>query len=1131
MRKIEKRKNRAEKCIFILVCLFISACHIPVAAHGEQEINDDAGAGIIDTNSVSMEEPDIDPVKIEAILGEIAQTRKEAITNLEKHLGVWPDADPDGSLRLLLAGLYQEEATEEYEREFELYDQGVMVEPPVLEYDPSIKLYQTLLDGFPDAPITDRILYHLGYCLSANGENETAIDSWTSLGQDYPESEYAAEAWMRVGEILFDDYRFDEAADAYRQVLSYWDSIYFDKALYKLGWVSYLIDEYDDAISYFIFLLNENEKNEAEEGEVSRERNRLGLEQEALEYAALSFIEHGGVGTFRIFNENSDEYPYLPDILVKMGEFYEKREWFEAAIEAYDSHAELYPLHLSGPKVRLSSIRAHEQIEDFEGSMISREALALQFGAGSEWAEVNGDSKEAEGMLQFAAGSLYDAAKYFHREGKQAGDEATCLRALDDYQILLDAYPTFDKRVEAIYAMADCYFTVDMFTDAGRQYMTVARAEEQTDSLRSLAALNGIASAEQSLENAPEDADSLARETLMDYCFYYIGHFPESDKTPLIRYKRGELYFAAGEFDSAGTDFSTVKDCENEELSAKAVRMLARSRYQVEDYTGAEIWFRSAADYSSGETRTEMENMALVSLYKQADVLKSADRLQDAAQVYEKIAKVQTDQTEAVDALFEAATLYSTVSESLTVSYPDSAANISTRAAETFESLASLYPASEFAPKALYNAAYLREGREEFLLAAENYRNISKKYSGSEYADNAAFLYASNLEKGGMGEEAFQAFRTYAKTRQDPHRRLSSYLKMVQGFSERGKPSKTNYYVIQTYKLDKECKEKGIELDQAALSEIFFAGATITSKRFEEVELKQPLNKNLKKKKQLLDTLIRECLGTAALKVAPWTFAATYRMGEAFEHYYNALINAELPSNLSPVEQDIYIIELEEAAEPFVNKAVQAYSAVCRQSSELGIESEWPDKALIRLEILDPSIHEETVALMERSSGDAGVEDEREPAAESVEDQLASLTPEDESLSIVETLESIPGHVDETESHVVSEDNHTGSPQPSFTEILRQHDSKLLYGGIGTGAISVMAFVAVDNGTTIGVASGLISAALLGTWSYFNFVENESENLGASTIPSDKKYILTASGPGIWSGKPGLGFNIFFRGL
>jgi len=411
MRKIEKRKNRAEKCIFILVCLFISACHIPVAAHGEQEINDDAGAGIIDTNSVSMEEPDIDPVKIEAILGEIAQTRKEAITNLEKHLGVWPDADPDGSLRLLLAGLYQEEATEEYEREFELYDQGVMVEPPVLEYDPSIKLYQTLLDGFPAAPITDRILYHLGYCLSANGENETAIDLWTSLGQDYPESEYAAEAWMRVGEILFDDYRFDEAADAYRQVLSYWDSIYFDKALYKLGWVSYLIDEYDDAISYFIFLLNENEKNEAEEGEVSRERNRLGLEQEALEYAALSFIEHGGVGTFRIFNENSDEYPYLPDILVKMGEFYEKREWFEAAIEAYDSHAELYPLHLSGPKVRLSSIRAHEQIEDFEGSMISREALALQFGAGSEWAEVNGDSKEAEGMLQFAAGSLYDAAK------------------------------------------------------------------------------------------------------------------------------------------------------------------------------------------------------------------------------------------------------------------------------------------------------------------------------------------------------------------------------------------------------------------------------------------------------------------------------------------------------------------------------------------------------------------------------------------------------------------------------------------------------------------------------------------------------------------------------------------------
>ena len=1131
MRKIGKSKILANASVMLLSASCFLVINFPGVVFGQQEILDNAQADQVDSNGVPVESQGADTSRIDAILGEINQTRNDAIVKLEEYIGKYQDADPDGRMRLMLAGLYKEEAVEVYGRQFELYDQGIIVEPPVVDYDPSIRLYRALIEEFPEGKTTDRILYHLGYCLAASGDRETAVDLWTSLGLNYPESEYAAECWMRAGEILFDDYLFDEAAVAYRNVLGYWDSIYFDKALYKLGWVSYLIDEYDEAISYFVFLLNDSENAGEQAGGTAGEKDRLGLEKEALEYAALSFIEHGGVETFNAFNENAGEHSYLPTILEQMGQYYEKRGWYEAAIEAYDSHAELYPLHLSGPKVRLSSIRAHEQIEDFEGSMSSREALAFQFGAGSEWALVNSEHKEAEGMSQFAAGSLYDAARFFHREGKQSGDEGTCLRAINDYQVLLEAYPDFDQSVEAVYAMADCYFTVEMFDDAGEQYMTVAGTASESDSLRSKAALNGIVSAEKHLESVPAEEDSLARGVLMENCCYFLAEFPESPKNPLVRYKRGELYFAAGEFDSAGVDFIVVKENEDRELSSKAVRMLARSRYQVEDYTGAETWFRHAAEFSSGETRTEMENMALVSLYKRADALKTTDQLEEAAEIFEKIAIVQTDRVGAVEALFEAASLFSTVAESLVVSNPDSAASLNGRAAVTFERLASIHPSSELAPKAFYNAALIREKREDFLQASKNYRNLSKNYPGSEYADEAAFLYALNLEKGGAGEEAFQTYRVYAKTRLDPHRRLSSYLKMVDGFLERGKPSKANYYVIQTYKLKNECEGTGVELDQATLSEIFFSGAEITYKRFEEVELKQPLEKNLKKKQRLLNTVIRECLETAGLKVAPWTFASTYRMGEAFEHYYNSLLNAELPAGLSAVELDIYIIELEDAAEPYIDKAVQAYSAVCRQSAELGIESEWPGKALIRLEFLDPSAHDNIQAFMGSSSSSGVDEGENLPGGESVDDQLASLAPEGNSGSIEEALESIPDHVDESEAMDLKKVPHSDSVRPPFPEILRQHERKFLYGGVGAAGVSVAAFTVMDNGTALGISSGVISALFLGTWSYFNFVENENGNMGTSASSPGRDFNVVDRGPGVWNGKPGLGFRIYFRGL
>ncbi|MCO4760900.1 MAG: tetratricopeptide repeat protein [Myxococcales bacterium] len=256
--------------------------------------------------------------QIDKIDAEQSKLRKEAIARLESFIFRHRRHDrytPDAMFRL--AELYYEDSIATYnysqdhfDEQQDLYNRGKLLDPPVekdKEFSRSIALYKYLhwvptgtrmkpLSGklagvvmpkrWPNYRHADAALYLQGYCEAEMGEYDKAIATLSSLERHYPKSKYRAEAWLRVGELYFDNNEFEQAADAYRRAAATKNPKMYGLALYKLGWAHFQMYRYPEAVAWFQKLIEYYDENKAK-----GTKQGADLRKEAIEYLAKSLAE------------------------------------------------------------------------------------------------------------------------------------------------------------------------------------------------------------------------------------------------------------------------------------------------------------------------------------------------------------------------------------------------------------------------------------------------------------------------------------------------------------------------------------------------------------------------------------------------------------------------------------------------------------------------------------------------------------------------------------------------------------------------------------------------------------------------------------------------------------------------
>lgn len=99
----------------------------------------------------------------------------------------------------------------------------------------------------PDREGVDELVFQLGYFQLQAGKGAQGAQTMRYLLDSYPQSDYVPEAWLMVGERLFENAAFDKALAAYSKVDSFQGSRMRPYAKYKSAWTLYNLGRFDEA--------------------------------------------------------------------------------------------------------------------------------------------------------------------------------------------------------------------------------------------------------------------------------------------------------------------------------------------------------------------------------------------------------------------------------------------------------------------------------------------------------------------------------------------------------------------------------------------------------------------------------------------------------------------------------------------------------------------------------------------------------------------------------------------------------------------------------------------------------------------------------------------------------------------
>ncbi len=720
--------------------------------------------------------------------------REAAIIRFQEFLARYPDDrqfTPDAMFRL--AELYYEKSNDDFDLATAAHREEAKKaaadgrEPPpepLKSYAPSIALYQQLITGFPDNRFAHGMYYLLAYCLGEMGQGEEAQVAYQTLIERYPDSPFVPEAWVRLGDWHFDAVKADSlqsAARAFTKMYDFPAHPLFARAIYKLGWTYYRMDDFDHAVESFTRLLDHYV------AEARKTGGKAGGDvwPEAIQYTAISFADEawGGVERARAFFAAKGGRPYESEVFARLGDVYFDGTKYALAVEAYQQVLAAAPLAPDAPKIQAKIMLAWSRDRQFEKEAKEREVLVRMYSEGTPWWEKNKDDPDLlatvrelteKGMLR-AASFHHAQAQTFKQEGKLEAAVAEYRIAARAYGDYLARFPHAKQAYELSYNFADCLYNALDFEAAARVYAAV-RDDPAGDRYESEAALSAVISWEGEITRLQRNGELQDRKVLLSTdrketevvrveaippAFVHlvqdsdvlVSRYPGHEKAAALGYKAGEVFYKYGDFDEARCRFEEVVGrWPGAEVAQFAANLIIESYLTMKDWAAVE---QASARLQSSEVaknpslHATLQKFKLGGRFKRAMQLMEAKEWEAAAKLFLALVAEEPRHAFADKALYNAASCF------------ESARRFES-ALRLYERIAIEYPRADLADEALFRVGYNAENTYDFDKAVDRYLALVENYPGSKHRKDALYNAARSLENLQRYDKAASAFARYA---------------------------------------------------------------------------------------------------------------------------------------------------------------------------------------------------------------------------------------------------------------------------------------------------------------------------------------------------------------------------------
>ncbi|HHL40018.1 MAG TPA: tetratricopeptide repeat protein [Deltaproteobacteria bacterium] len=817
--------------------------------------------------------------------------------------------------------LYKKEM-EEYEAAVERYEKGEITEEPIApvrDYGELIDRLAVLAGRNRFGRGADALRYALGYALYEDGRVDEAVEVFEGLIGDFPRTPYYVEVSFRLGEIYFETGQMGEAIESYERVLAHPDSVFYFKAIYKLAWVYYKLDEFENAADSFFTIMESF-------GEQGRERASTGLWEEGFSGAVMALSHFARIEKAVDYLRSRGVRAYTPGVLQSLGSTLHEAGRYEEALYVYNVFVELFPEDERTPFTYAVIAELYDELDKADRAMSTRWDLAQRYNPTTAWYGRLYPAGNAE-LDRLVAAAMLSSARAYHVKGRGA-DTVLLEKALKGYTTFLDAFPDSDKALDVRLLAAETLFDLERYEEAVVEYSRVLDLSAP-GARRGEIAFSAILTYEvifYRYKGGSTDNIRHAEEVLDRYGDDLSAVYRYEDSV----YKVADMYSRLGLYARAR---ERIQPLTRRGEPEKAYRRLAELYMEEGDLEGAEKSYGELVSLS-GE-REYRRRLAAVK-FKIAERLIGEDSYDEASSKL-----METFETDPGSEVGEAALLRL------------GNLHIRRKLMGELERVVAVYrrayPDSEGPLSLLLEAAGAVE-REEPVRAASIYEKAS--FMASDAAAAALVLRAGLLfESSGELLSAVRAFRRYLaveaiepEMEEEVRYRLGK-AQMDSGAVEEGLATmrelvewageSRGYYVA---------KARLVLLREAM--EGYFA-----------VRLVEPVEENLVKKTRLLQSLMSELSQLIDFGIAELLPEIYYPVGLILEDYKVSLLESERPEGLTAEELEEYDFLLEEKAIPYDERAVAAYENGYRAGVEQALFNEWVVKSLERLAELRPATY------------------------------------------------------------------------------------------------------------------------------------------------------------------------------
>jgi tetratricopeptide (TPR) repeat protein len=807
----------------------------------------------------------------------------------------------------------------------------------------AIALYQKLLDDYPLYERNDQVLYQMSRAYEELGQTEEAMAVMDRMVREYPQSRYFDEVQFRRAEYYFVHRRYLDAENAYESIVNMGaDSQFYELALYKLGWTFYKQELYEDGLQWFIALMDHKVSvgYDFEQTEDEQERKRT---DDTFRVISLSFSNLGGADSAVEYFSKHGKRSYEDSIYSNLGEFYfDKRRYADAAA-TYKAFVDRNPYHKAAPNFQMRIIEIHAAGGFPTLVLDSKKTFAAAYGLQADYWKYFAPGERPD-VLGYLKTNLTDLATHYHAcyqdprlaEEKSANFE----EALHWYREFLTSFPADPESPAINYQLADLLMENRSFGEAAVEFEKTAYGypAHETSSQAGFAAV--AAYREQLAAAAPENEDAVKREVVRS-SLTFADTFPEHEKAAIVLGAAADDLYGMKEYEQAraaanrlieafpGAETDVVRD---------AWLVVGHASYELSRYGEAEGAYLNVLSLLPAEdtSREALMNNLAASIYKQGEQAKAAQDYRAAADHFLRVSRVAPTSKIRPTAEYDAAAALIQVKDW------EAAASVLVGFRNTF-------PEHPLQPEVTKKIAYVYRENNQLSLAAIEYERIERESRDDETRRDALLVAAELHEKANNSARALEVYQRYVGFFPQPvELNLETRNKIAEILKAQN--DRTSYL---------EELEKIVAIDASAGSErtprtreLAAQSALVLAEQaydaFIAVDLVQPFEVNLQKKRELMKTATQKFSQLVDYEIGDITAAATFYLAEIYAHFSKALMASERPTDLSPLEREQYELAIEEQAYPFEEKAIEVHESNLKLISR-GVYNAWIEKSLQKL--------------------------------------------------------------------------------------------------------------------------------------------------------------------------------------